>query len=663
MEVKKVEVIQLLHRVLVFIIALWYVAISVQAFVASVTVLRGFEYKDLGVVAHTSALISDYAGNKTIDDSPLVQNVLAGSTTPRDDTLYLETSSNHSFIGCTDVDGFDTQIYSNTFLRFMFTAVQKHAAEGLSYIADLELITPVVDCTFDLLASSDKTVMRVYYLTRQKNSSQTLLLSTSFSSQDYEVAQQFHGAGIGAGMLATIAAIDNMQATSVTHHFATALNYPYVSDPPFTYNEFVTMEDDNFWLFKSIPPTNSIDPTKQVRSARRMGGYIDDPIAQSNIEIVSWNLPTDPASELSSWNWHLTASLHDSWAWTHCIHGAFALIVLFDLGVLFFIINRRLRQGHVWVGDAFATISNALLYRGVLVVVTNHLNGYWTLTEFCLAIGNEITGRREVHYRPELVHADLLTFFMNVTSVLSYSLRERIDPVLAFAAFELGFTYRVELAQVIPALKTIIVNYAEDDYWLGLVQVSPFLARLSPMMFWTVHAITTDRKLVVFSTVIAIFSTITILVLYIIARKAYRYAKTGKASVSHRRSIYRADRTGSMPRKEDELTSFETATGAALSKRFGVISGYDNYEHHGSRRYASIDAVYGNGYLVANEKFLIATEDMMALLVMKLTKVRFTNIYVYEMVEKGGVKQTAQLVYPSTIPWSDLAHLGVAKLA
>ncbi|OWY90253.1 hypothetical protein PHMEG_00041709, partial [Phytophthora megakarya] len=258
MEVKKMEVIQLLHRVVVFIIALWYVVISVQAFVASVTVLRGFEYKDLGVVAHTSALISDYTGNKTIDDSPLVQNVLAGSTTPRDDTLYLETSSNHSFIGCTDVDGFDTQIYSNTFLRFMFTAVQKHAAEGLSYIADLELITPVVDCTFDLLASSDKTVMH------------------------YEVAQQFQS---GAGMLATIAAIDNMQATSVTHHFATALNYPYVTDPPFTYNVFVTMEDDNFWLFKSIPPTNSIDPTKQVRSARRMGGYIDDPIAQSNIEI------------------------------------------------------------------------------------------------------------------------------------------------------------------------------------------------------------------------------------------------------------------------------------------------------------------------------------------------------------------------------------------
>lgn len=662
MEIGKVEFLRLLHRVVVFVIALWYVAISVKAFVAAITVLRGFESKDLGVVVHECTLISDYAGTATINESPLVQQVLGGVTSPRDDTLYLETDTTHSFTRCTAVDGFDDQIYSNTFLRFMFNALQKNAAENLSYLRGLELIVPVVDCTFDLLASSDKTVVRVYYLARQtNNTSNTLLLSVSLSSQDYEVIQQYQS---GAGMLATVAAIGDMQATSVTHHFATALNYPYVADPPFTYSEFVNMEDDNFWLFKNIPQTNTIDPTKEVRSARRMGGHIDDPVAQSNIEIASWNLPTDPTSELSTWNWHLFASLHDSWAWTHAIHGIFALVVLFDLGVLFFVINRRLRQGHLWVGDAFATISNALLYRGVLVFVSNHLNGYWTLTEFCLAIGNEITGRREIHYRPELVHADLLTFFLNVTSVLSYLFRERIDPILAFAAFELGFAYRVELAGMLPALKTIIVDFSEADYWLGLVQVSPFLARLSPMMFWTVHAIDTDRKPVVASTVIAIFSTMTLLVVYIGARKAYRYAKAKSASSKRRRSLlYNADTQVTAPQQEDQLTSFEIATGAALSKRFGVISGYDNYLYRDNHRYASIDAVYGNGYLIANGKFLIATEDMLALLTMKLSRVRFTNIYVYEIVANGGVNQTAQLVYPSTIPWSDLVHLGVAKLS
>jgi hypothetical protein len=112
---------------------------------------------------------------------------------------------------------------------------------------------------------------------------------------------------------------------------------------------------------------------------------------------VSSTLLTDPASELRRWEWHLFASLHDLWAWTHTIHGIFTSDVLSDHSVLSFVIYRRLLQGHLWVGDAFATISNALLYRGVLVLVSNHLNGYWTLTEFCLAIGHGINGRREVH--------------------------------------------------------------------------------------------------------------------------------------------------------------------------------------------------------------------------------------------------------------------------
>ncbi|POM67313.1 Hypothetical protein PHPALM_16717 [Phytophthora palmivora] len=144
------------------------------------------------------------------------------------------------------------------------------------------------------------------------------------------------------------------------------------------------------------------------------------------------------------------------------------------------------------------------------------------------------------------------------------------------------------------------------------------------------------------------------LVVYIVVRKVYRRFQRNE----NRATTYTAD-ANSLP---GQLTSFETATGAALSKRYGVISGYDNYII-GDKRYASIDAVYGNGYLIANRKFLVATEDIFSLLVMKITRVRFTNTYVYSILSDGGVNQTAELVYPSTIPWSDLAHLGVVKLA
>ncbi|GMF17805.1 unnamed protein product [Phytophthora lilii] len=113
---------------------------------------------------------------------------------------------------------------------------------------------------------------------------------------------------------------------------------------------------------------------------------------------------------------------------------------------------------------------------------------------------------------------------------------------------------------------------------------------------------------------------------------------------------------------QNDLTSFEVATGAALTKRFGVISGYDNYVMHDNQLIATIDAVYGNGFLVANGKFLIGTQDLLPLIIMKLTRVRFTNIFVYEIIEKSAVKETAQLVYPTTIPWFDLCYLDVTTL-
>ncbi|GMF18754.1 unnamed protein product [Phytophthora fragariaefolia] len=414
----KVEYLRLLHRVTVFAIAMWYVSISAQACVASITVLRGFESKDLGTEVHESTLIVGYAGKATITESPLVQNVLGGSTDLRNDTIYLVTDTTYSFTECTGVEYYDSTVYGNDFTRVIFTSLQRSPVNNLQYLSDLELIAPVIDCTFDLLVSVDEAVsqLRMYFLARQKNNtSETMLLSALISTQDFLVDQQYQS---GAALLATIALISDMRATEMNHTFALAFNYPY-----------------------------------------RTGGYIDDPIAQSNIEIVIWNLQDDPATELREWRWHSLSSLRDSWAWTHSIHGIFVVAVQFDLVILWFVIFRRMRQGHVWVGDAFATISNSLLYRGILIFVANHFNGYWTLTEFCLAIGNTLGNRQNIHYRRELVHADLLTFFMNITSIISYLFRERIDPVLAFAAFEFGFAYRVEIVDSLPALRNIIVDF------------------------------------------------------------------------------------------------------------------------------------------------------------------------------------------------------------
>ncbi|KAE9287071.1 hypothetical protein PF008_g26511 [Phytophthora fragariae] len=615
-------------------------SISQRAFSTVVTILLGSVSHNLPIETHTSSLINAYAGTTTIQESPLVQQVLQGSTSPRNDSLFLLSETTQSSTGCLDVLNFDIEIYSNEFLRFAFSRLQMHAAYNLSYVSELELVAPVVDCTFTLLTAGDRTAARVYYLTRRKsNQTDVFLLSTSLSVQDYEVEKQYQK---GPGTIVSIAAINDMRATVVNHHIAVAYNYPYVAEPVFAYSELMDVDSDNYWVLRTLPNTFNQDPAKFVRMARRFGRYVSDSTAQSNIETAHLELPSTPAAELGTWMWHSRAVLHDSWAWTQAIHGVFALNVIFNLSVLAFVMYRRMIIGHFWVGDAFSTISSMLLYRGLLVMVCNHMNGYWTVTKMCISVGDSVTGLHAIYYRPELVHADLLAIFLNVASILSYLARERVDPILVFATFELGWGYRVELVKLFPELAKNIVDFAVADATNGLLSVSPELSRLSPMQLMTAYAVEENRRSVVASTVVSIFSPIVLIAAYIMVRKAVRAYTKGLQQI--------------------DLTSFETATGAALSRRFGVISGYDNYIVSENQLTATIDAVYGNGFLVVKKKFLISAQDLLPLVVMKLTRVRFTNIFVYEIMDKSSVGETARLVYPSTISWSDLRHLDVTTL-
>lgn len=91
----------------------------------------------------------------------------------------------------------------------------------------------------------------LYYLTRRKsNHSDVLLLSTSLSVQDYEVEKQFQK---GPGMVVSVAAINDMQATTVSHDIAVAYNYPYVAEPVFAYSELINVDGDNYWQLRTLP--------------------------------------------------------------------------------------------------------------------------------------------------------------------------------------------------------------------------------------------------------------------------------------------------------------------------------------------------------------------------------------------------------------------------
>ncbi|GMF20397.1 unnamed protein product [Phytophthora lilii] len=659
---------RLVHRLLVFGTAMWYVVISLLATDASLEVLRDEAHYDTGAIPLSSPLIGGYAGTGSIRESPLVKEVLRDSTKLIESgTLFLKSASATSFEQCSVVADSDAvDIYKDAFLRWIFEDLQNKTAYNISLFTEIELVLPIVDCGFSAINGGGAAIARVNYLVRYKDDTERmLLLPTSLSIQDYYIAEQYER---GSSLLVSFSEIEDMQSTSVKHHYALALDYPYEYKPDFEVCTFFNHTDEGFWSFETIPNDPFMRPPKPLLTARQLGFYLDKETSQVNQINLHWDIADDAVTALTYWEWHGDAIIRDNWAWVHILHLLFAIDVLFQLSLLVCLVYRSFRQGRLWIGDAFASISNALLYRGVYVVMSNHINGYWTLTAFSLALADSVGGNGTIKYRPDMAHADMLTIYLNLVSVLSYLLRERVDPIFVMVCFEVGFYSREGLAKILPALQSLIVDYSNTETSYGRVEVDAFLTSLSPMRLWTVHPIGQSVWPLLVSTFIIVYITLVIIFLYMIVRKILRFHsarfQVGSQSINDKSASRRQSsglfRNDSEPR---ELMQFETATGSVLKNRFGVLSGYDNYTVVDGRRFTSGDAIYCNGFVVANDKFVVATEDLMSLIIMKLTRARFTNIYVYTIKDGTGVNQTARLVYPTTISWHDLAKVSVSHLS
>ncbi|ETI36120.1 hypothetical protein F441_17556 [Phytophthora nicotianae CJ01A1] len=658
---------RLFHRLVVFGAAVWYIVISLMATDAALDILKDQAHYDSGLIHFTSPLIAGYAGTSTIRKSPLVVDVLGDSTKPRNSgTLFLESESNSSFTQCSAVlAGHGVDIYTDEFLRWMFEVFQNKTAYNISLLDEVELVLPVVDCELSIIRGGSAAVARVNYLARYKNDTErVLLLPTSLSIQDYYITEQYER---GAALLLSFAVVEDMATEDpIPHHFAIALDYPYEYKPDFEVCTFYEYTSEGFWSFETIPRDSFMRPPKPLLTARQLGFYLDKETSQVNQINFHWIPADDPATELANWTWRGDAVIRDNWAWVHIIHLFFAIDVMFQLSLLLFLVYRSILQKHFWIGDAFASISNALLYRGIYVIISNHVNGYWTLIEFCLALADHINGSSNVKYRPALVHADMLTIYLNIVSVLSYMVRERIDPIFVLVCFEIGFNSREAMTKLFPSLKQMLIDYSTTEATYGLVAVDDFLSKLSPMRLWTVHPIHQNVWPLITVTFVIIYSTILIILVYVFVRKLLRYRSPKSQTDINDISISRRQ-TSNLSLRDDadepQLMQFETATGSVLKNRFGILSTYKNYTYVNGRRFASGDAIYCNGFVVANDKFIIATEDLMSLLIMKITRARFTNIYVYTIKEGRDVNQTARLVYPTTISWHDLAKVSVSPLS
>ncbi|KAE8962817.1 hypothetical protein PR003_g30863 [Phytophthora rubi] len=90
------HVFSLLRRLASIAAAIQYVIVSLSAAWYAEAILSGAANPTESFRVFTSNLIEGYIGDGLIRDSPLVQDVLGGDTTPRDYALFLESKTKGS---------------------------------------------------------------------------------------------------------------------------------------------------------------------------------------------------------------------------------------------------------------------------------------------------------------------------------------------------------------------------------------------------------------------------------------------------------------------------------------------------------------------------------------------------------------------------------------
>ncbi|KAG6974045.1 hypothetical protein JG687_00000519 [Phytophthora cactorum] len=530
---------------------------------------------------------------------------------------------------------------------------------NVTTLADLELVLVVVDCSFSQLKAGDPSEVRVYYLVRSRNDfSDLYLVTVSLSVQEYE--QRDHNKQ-GPAVLGMLTLIHDMQDEDVTQYYMAALTYPYKRSPDFQMYKVVGITDESYLSLSSIPREPGTEPVKHILTARKRGFYNGD--SQRNVRTMYSLLDgVNATNALTRWEWVGEAVTIDSWAWVHCIHFFFGLQVIYSLVVLFLVTYQKIRSGKLWLGDPFASLSTAtLVLRGVLVLISWAMDSFWSINEFAMSRAALITGSSPVLVHKELMHADLFTIYFCLVGFLSAVVRERIDPTFATLLFEMVHQNRQKIIRLSSAVIKEMSTYSEAQYNIGIAEVTPVLDEMSPLRLWSSFEFPEkDPKFLSasFSPMIFLLSTVTV---FAILRKIYRCLRPAK--IRQRSSVSTDTSTNERAAliQRGIATNFEISTGAMLQTRFGLISDYNNYVFFKGMKFASADGVYCSGYVIVNEKFLVSSKNLWAIVMIKLLRARFTNIYVYE-VHGHTVKDTARLVYPATFMWSDLWRLNVTVL-
>lgn len=645
------------RRIVIFAAAILYLQTCLSACTDAVHVLRGNQNPIMNFKPYKSPTIANFVGSTTLRISPLLMDVLQNDTTPRSGTMYLENGT-ASFTRCKSFALTD-RTYSDAFQRSMHNSLINGVAFNLTFVdpSVSQLIVPVVDCASSSVVLGDKSSVRFYYLKRMVHDPDDVhLLIVTMSMQEYMIPAQNEQ---GAAAISTVAIINDLRAKTVEHHFVLSLGYPFAHSALEVYTlEGIT--PNSFWRLKGVPRDPSTDYAKVLLTACRTGFFASSENEQSNIRNMIWDLSDDPLTVISTWQWSGRPLLRDSWAWVHFIHLFLAFDVLVNMLVLLMVIYRNFCAGKVWIGDAFVAVSTTLWLRSSLVLLSWWISDFWSLMEFCYATGNVLANTQGYFIHPSIIRADFLALYFSFIGFIGNVLKERIDPALTIGLFYIGFEQRIAVTKLFTRLSARAAAASITEFDLAMSDTDAELESISPLRFWSPHHVQKRDPAFIMALVFPVFSTFLLVFAHVAVRKVHRYFYPDKLLVQRVTGV--SEDEEQLLKLKHDLTQFEIATGAALQNRYGVVADYNNCLYVRGVKHASADGIYSSGYVVANGKFLIQTDDLVSIWLMKLLRRRFRNVYVYE-VDGTAVKQTARLVYPETIAYTDLLALNVDNLA
>lgn len=648
----------LLRRLMVLVAAGLYVQVSIHGGIQTLQELHGVMDHSITYQPETSALIAPYAGTSRIGDSKLIKDI--GGPAPRNDTIYLLSSSSISNVSCVKTPKYDAWMYGNQFLRAQYAELARDTSYNITLFKTSELIAPVVDCSSHMLTSGTSMYMRVYYLLRDKTDPSLVSLVTySHSIQDYRFPDQYQ---TGVAGVVVLSVVTDMRFSEVdAYYYAMTLGYPFRKASYSAY-ELRNETADGYRVFESILPVGSTDVTRVIYTSWRRGMYNNNAeTEQFNVRNLNWLYRTDPIKAMGEWEWSGVSVVKDSWTWMHVMHFVFAADMLFNLMVLMLVIYRNMRKGKFWIGDAFISFSRSVMFRGVLVLLGWYLNGFWTLMEFCIQDGKIVSNPPKMFIYGEIMHADLMVIFLSLAGLLGFVVRERIDPALSVFLFECCYHNRHTITRLFPTILQTVADHSIEDVNEGLMPVPAKLASITPMRFRTTHPIRSQPPLFVLACLSPILLTFCLLLVYAPLRKIHRHFFPDRM-VQLSRGTNMSTESEAILAWKQTLTMFEVATGAALQNRVGLVSDYDNCVYIKGLKFASADGIYCNGYVVANSKWLMRTSDLPLILGMVVTRVRFADVYVYE-VDTYTVQKNARLFYPEMMTFTELFQLNTMILA